>query len=168
MLQAAVEAEVDAFLAEHSGRRDQSGRRLVVRNGRLPARAILTGAGPLEVQQPRVRDCSPAELAGSLFLLPSAALPAPQPGDRRADSLALPPGGLHGRFHAGPGGAGGRASQGVKSQRGGASQGAMVTRTPKNGDGATSWAGNASPSGRTGSTSTSAWKMRPISGNACW
>ncbi|MCA9078568.1 MAG: IS256 family transposase [Planctomycetaceae bacterium] len=59
MLQAAMEAEVDVFIAQHAGRRDEQGRRQVVRNGRLPAREILTGAGPLEVSQPRVRDKSP-------------------------------------------------------------------------------------------------------------
>tara|TARA_R110002072_G_C7973240_1_gene535028 strand:+ start:9564 stop:9788 length:225 start_codon:yes stop_codon:yes gene_type:complete len=43
MLQAAIDVEVDDFLAEHSGRRDEQGRRLVVRNGSLPEREILTG-----------------------------------------------------------------------------------------------------------------------------
>jgi putative transposase len=61
MLQAAIEIEVDEFLAMHADRRDEQGRRLVVRNGRLPSREILTGAGPLEVSQPRVRDNSPPE-----------------------------------------------------------------------------------------------------------
>ena len=56
MLQSAIEAEVNEFLAEHSSRRDASGKREVVRNGYLPRRSILTGAGPLEVEQPRVRD----------------------------------------------------------------------------------------------------------------
>lgn len=56
MLQAAMEAEVDDFVAAHTDRRDAQGRRQVVRNGRLPSREILTGAGPLEVSQPRVRD----------------------------------------------------------------------------------------------------------------
>ena len=58
MLQAAIDAEVDDFLAEHSGRRDEQGRRQVVRNGTLPERKILTGAGKLPVRQPRVRDRS--------------------------------------------------------------------------------------------------------------
>ena len=58
MLQAAIEAEVDEFLITHDDRRDEHGNRLVVRNGRQPARQILTGAGKLEVQQPRVRDKS--------------------------------------------------------------------------------------------------------------
>ena len=59
MLQAAIEAEVTEFVSRHEDRRDDHGRRLVVRNGHLPARAILTGAGPLQVRQPRVRDRSP-------------------------------------------------------------------------------------------------------------
>lgn len=58
MLQAAIDAEVGDFLAEHSGRRDEQERRLVVRNGSLPEREILTGAGRLPVCQPRARDRS--------------------------------------------------------------------------------------------------------------
>ena len=59
MLQTAIDAEVDEFIAAHSNRCDEQGRRQVVRDGHLPAREILTGAGPLEVRQPRVRDNSP-------------------------------------------------------------------------------------------------------------
>lgn len=59
MLQAALESEVQTFLDQHAAKVDDQGRRLVVRNGALPARQILTGAGPLEVTQPRVRDNSP-------------------------------------------------------------------------------------------------------------
>lgn len=58
MLQAAIDAEVDDFIAAHSNRVDEQGRRQVVRNGHLPSREILTGAGPLQIQQPRVRDKS--------------------------------------------------------------------------------------------------------------
>ena len=60
MLQAALENEVQAFLDEHGTRVDDQGRRLVVRNGHLPARELVTGAGPLEIRQPRVRDKSAA------------------------------------------------------------------------------------------------------------
>ena len=35
---------------------DGKGQRQVVRNGHLPEREIITGVGPLEVRQPRVRD----------------------------------------------------------------------------------------------------------------
>jgi transposase-like protein len=58
MLQSAIEMEVDDFLAQHAQRRDTAGRRQVVRNGYLPSREILTGAGRLAVEQPRVRDNS--------------------------------------------------------------------------------------------------------------
>jgi putative transposase len=62
MLQTAIEAEVDEFLAVHAERRDTRGNRLVVRNGYKPEREILTGAGRLEVEQPRIRDnCSKKE-----------------------------------------------------------------------------------------------------------
>lgn len=58
MLQSALEEEVNAFLHQHADRRDERGHRLVVRNGHKDERDILTGAGPLRVQQPRVRDKS--------------------------------------------------------------------------------------------------------------
>ena len=58
MLQAAIDAEVDAFIQDHQHRRDQDGRRLVVKNGSLPTREILTGAGSIPVQQGRVRNNS--------------------------------------------------------------------------------------------------------------
>jgi hypothetical protein len=58
MLQTAIEAEVQEFVAVHGDRRDAGGNRLVVRNGYQPARELLTEAGRLEVQQPRVRDNS--------------------------------------------------------------------------------------------------------------
>jgi transposase-like protein len=63
MLQAALESEVQSFLDEQAARVDDRGRRRVVRNGHLPAREIVTGAGPLEIRQPRVRDktADPAE-----------------------------------------------------------------------------------------------------------
>ncbi len=74
MLQAAVEQEVTDFIGRHSDRRDDEGRRLVVRNGHLPSRELLTGAGPLEVRQPRVRDNSP-DKEGRVQFSPSV-LPA--------------------------------------------------------------------------------------------
>jgi len=59
MLQKAIEDEVQQFLWEQAERVDGQGRRLVVGNGHLPPREVLTGAGPLEVRQPRVRDNTP-------------------------------------------------------------------------------------------------------------
>jgi len=45
MLAAALEAEVDDYLAAHAGERDQGGRRLVVRNGHARRREVTTAAG---------------------------------------------------------------------------------------------------------------------------
>jgi putative transposase len=56
MLQQALEQEVEAYLQEHRQALDEQGHRLVVRNGHKPPRTILTGSGPLEVEQPRVND----------------------------------------------------------------------------------------------------------------
>ena len=52
----AMEAEVAKFVEKHSGRTDETGRRLVVRNGHLPERELVTGIGPLRIRQPRVDD----------------------------------------------------------------------------------------------------------------
>jgi transposase-like protein len=56
MLAAALEAEVAAYVEAHGAERDERGRRLVVRNGHAEPRMITTGAGPIEVSQPRVND----------------------------------------------------------------------------------------------------------------
>jgi len=61
MLQSAIETEVQDFVMQHQDRRDKDGKRYVVRNGYLPSRDIITGAGKLQVEQPRVRDNSPNE-----------------------------------------------------------------------------------------------------------
>ena len=59
MLRAAIEKEVADFINERSDIVDENGRRLVVRNGSLPEREIITGVGPVNVSQPRVRDKRP-------------------------------------------------------------------------------------------------------------
>jgi putative transposase len=56
MLQVAIEAEVADYIERHRREVDEHGHRLVVRNGRLPKRSLQTGAGNIEVQQPRVHD----------------------------------------------------------------------------------------------------------------
>ena len=61
LLAQAVEQEVQEWLSERSGLRDEHGRKLVIRNGHLPERTILTGIGPVAVRQPRVRDRRSAE-----------------------------------------------------------------------------------------------------------
>jgi putative transposase len=55
MLPAAIENEVEEYVQAHSGRRTEQGRAVVVRNGYLPERNLVTGVGPLKVCQPRVR-----------------------------------------------------------------------------------------------------------------
>ncbi len=56
MLAVALEAEVDAYVAEHLEDRDERGHRLVVRNGRAETRTVKTVAGAVEVTAPRVDD----------------------------------------------------------------------------------------------------------------
>jgi putative transposase len=56
MLATAIETEVAEWIAEREHLKDEHGHRQVVRNGRLPKRQITTGVGPIEVEQPRVRD----------------------------------------------------------------------------------------------------------------
>ena len=56
MLAAALEAEVEAYIGRHTNERDEEGRRLVVRNGTAEPKTITTGAGPVEVEAPRVND----------------------------------------------------------------------------------------------------------------
>ena len=56
MLAAAIDQEVASYVAARSGLVDESGHRLVVRNGFLPEREITTGIGKVPVKQPRVRD----------------------------------------------------------------------------------------------------------------
>ena len=55
-LQQAIEDEVTEYLDAHVDHRDERGHRLVVRNGKKPPRTILSGVGPIEVNQPRVDD----------------------------------------------------------------------------------------------------------------
>ena len=55
LLQAAVEAERDAFLAAFAERRTAEGRAAVVRSGYHPERAVQAGIGPVTVKVPKVR-----------------------------------------------------------------------------------------------------------------
>jgi transposase-like protein len=56
MLAAALEAEVDDYLAARAAERDEAGRRLVVRNGHAREREVTTAAGAIAVRAPRVDD----------------------------------------------------------------------------------------------------------------
>ena len=82
LLAEAVEAEVSAFVSEHSDLVDGAGHRRVVRHGYLPEREIQTGIGPVPVRRPRVRDRHPE--AGGHIRFSSPILP---PYLRRARSV---------------------------------------------------------------------------------
>ena len=56
LLQAALEAKVAEQLGRFRNVVDTAGRQAVVRNGRLPERELMRGAGPLPINQLRVRD----------------------------------------------------------------------------------------------------------------
>jgi putative transposase len=95
MLAAALEAEVDAYLAGLSGERDERGHRLVVRNGHAEPRTITTGAGAIEVRAPRVDDRRTDPATGERVRFRSAILP---PWCRKSPKVAevLPLMYLHG------------------------------------------------------------------------
>ncbi|MCX2971202.1 MULTISPECIES: IS256 family transposase [Streptomyces] len=75
MLAAALEAEVDAYIAELAHEKDERGRRLVVRNGRHQPRKVTTVAGAVEVRAPRVNDKRIDEARGERKRFSSAILP---------------------------------------------------------------------------------------------
>jgi len=75
MLAAALEAEVDTYLAEFAGERDEAGRRLVVRNGHAQPRQVSTAAGAVEVRAPRVNDRRTDPATGERRRFSSAILP---------------------------------------------------------------------------------------------
>ena len=56
LLLSALEAEVEAYLQTNQVARDETGRRLVVRNGHGEIRELQTGLGAIEVRSPRVDD----------------------------------------------------------------------------------------------------------------
>jgi transposase-like protein len=95
MLAAALEAEVDAYVALFTDERDDQGRRLVVRNGHAVARSLVTGAGPIEVRAPRVDDRRVDEATGDKKRFRSSILP---PWARKSPKVAdvLPLMYLHG------------------------------------------------------------------------
>jgi putative transposase len=95
MLAAALEAEVDAYVAAFVDETDDEGRRLVVRNGHALPRAVATGAGPVEVVAPRVNDRRVDEATGQRCRFRSSILP---PWARKSPKVAevLPLMYLHG------------------------------------------------------------------------
>ncbi|MFD9043900.1 IS256 family transposase [Streptomyces bottropensis] len=75
MLAAALEAEVNAYIAELADQHDETGRRLVVRNGYHQPRKVTTAAGVIEVKAPRVNDKRVDEATGERKRFSSAVLP---------------------------------------------------------------------------------------------
>jgi transposase-like protein len=76
MLAEALQAEVDAYVAQFRDERDENGRRLVVRNGSHQPREVLTSAGVVEVTAPRVNDRRTDPQTGERCRFSSAILPA--------------------------------------------------------------------------------------------
>ena len=74
MIAAALQIEVDEYLARYRGERDAAGHALVVRNGRARPRPVLTGVGPVTITAPRVNDRR--VVAGTRQKFTSAILPA--------------------------------------------------------------------------------------------
>ena len=75
MLAAALEAEVDDYLAAHAAERDEGGRRLVVRNGHARQREVTTAAGSVAVRAPRVDDRRTDLVTGDRIRFRSVILP---------------------------------------------------------------------------------------------
>ena len=169
MLQSAIEAEVEEFVAVHGDRRDAIGNRQVVRNGYQPARELLTGAGRLEVQQPRVRDNSSEKEQRISFS--SSILPPYLRRSKAIDEL-IPWLYLKGIST-------GDFSEALQSLLGedapGLSPNVVVRLKEKWGQEYDQWSrrdlsrkARTCTSGPTASTSTCVWKMRRINGSACW
>jgi transposase-like protein len=75
MLAEALQAEVDAYIAQFAEERDERGRRVVVRNGHHAPREVLTSAGAVEVTVPRVNDKRVDPNTGERRRFSSAILP---------------------------------------------------------------------------------------------
>ncbi|WP_042883256.1 IS256 family transposase [Cupriavidus necator] len=84
VIQEAIEVELAELLEQFSNVKTLSGQRAVVRNGYLPEREVLTGAGPIAVKVPKVRDRSDSGVKFNSAIVPpyvrksprvSAALP---------------------------------------------------------------------------------------------
>jgi len=72
---AALEAEVNQYIAELAAETDAAGRRLVVRNGHHRPRTVTTAAGPVEVTAPCVNDRRVDEATGERMRFSSKILP---------------------------------------------------------------------------------------------
>ena len=75
MLAEALQAEVEDYIARFAAERDETGRRLVVRNGSHQPREVQTCAGAVEVTAPRVNDRRTDPRTGERARFASAILP---------------------------------------------------------------------------------------------
>jgi len=75
MIAAALEVEVDEYVASFVGELDEAGRRLVVRNGRGKERRVTVGSGTLPIRAPRVNDKRLEEETGERQRFSSKILP---------------------------------------------------------------------------------------------
>jgi len=82
LIEQAVDAELNGFLASHAGQTDATGRTRLVRHCHLPEREVQTGIGAVPVKVPRVRDRAPEN--GVRLKFTSTILP---PYLRRAKSV---------------------------------------------------------------------------------
>src|SRR6185503_1511420 len=76
MLEAALKAEVAAYIEQFVDQVDERGHRLVVRNGYHEERTVLTAAGAVAVRAPRVNDRRVDPDTGERLRFSSAILPA--------------------------------------------------------------------------------------------
>ncbi len=95
MLAAALEAEADMYVESLAHEVSDDGRRLVVRNGHAEPRKVATGAGPIEIEAPRVNDKRVDEATGERRRFRSSIIP---PWARKSPKVAevLPLMYLHG------------------------------------------------------------------------
>ena len=75
MLAAALEAEVDAYVAQFAEEVDERGHRLVRRNGHAERRKITTAAGAVEIEAPRVNDRRTDDETGERIRFKSSIVP---------------------------------------------------------------------------------------------
>jgi transposase-like protein len=80
MLMAGLESEVAEYIKRHRQLVDADGLRLVVRNGRAAERTLVTGAGALKIQAPRVHDRREGRRFSS-YILPKYARRSPKVAD---------------------------------------------------------------------------------------
>jgi len=76
MLAAALQAEVAAYVEAFAEEVDETGRRMVVRNGHHVEREVTTAAGAVPVRAPRVNDKRTDPVTGQRKRFASAILPA--------------------------------------------------------------------------------------------